>query len=98
MNEKMTRRSSGDKGRGKTNWTRVDALTQGELERSIAADPDADLAVDWTHARLVMPQRKESVHLRIDPDVLAWFRQQGQGYLTRMNAVLRAYMEAHRRH
>lgn len=43
-----------------------------------------------------MPQRKESIHLRIDPDVLTWFRQKGDGYLTRMNAVLRAYMDAHR--
>jgi uncharacterized protein (DUF4415 family) len=39
---------------------------------------------------------KESVHLRIDPDVLPWFRQKGQGYLTRMNAVLRAYLDAQR--
>lgn len=97
MDEKTTRKSLHGKRKGKTDWARVDAITEGELERSIAADTDADVAVDWTKARLVMPQRKESVHLRVDPDVLAWFRQQGQGYLTRMNAVLRAYMEAQRR-
>lgn len=97
MNEKTTRRPLDGKRKGKTDWARVDAITERELERSIAADPDADVAVDWTKARLVMPRRKESVHLRVDPDVLAWFRQQGQGYLTRMNAVLRAYMEGQRR-
>jgi len=87
----------GDVRGDRTDWARVDAMTEEELERNIAADPDADIPdPDWTHARLVMPQRKESVHLRIDPDVLSWFRAQGQGYLTRMNAVLRAYMEAHR--
>jgi uncharacterized protein (DUF4415 family) len=41
-----------------------------------------------------MPPGKKSVHLRVDADVLEWFRAQGKGYLTRMNAVLRSYMEA----
>jgi uncharacterized protein (DUF4415 family) len=50
----------------------------------------------WRHARVVVPPRKKSVHLRVDADVLAWFRAQGRGYLTRMNAVLRSYMEAHK--
>ena len=98
MSEKIIKRSLAGKRKGKTDWARVDALTEKELERSIAADADADVAVDWAKARLVMPQRKESVHLRIDPDVLAWFKQQGRGYLTRMNAVLRAYMDAQHRH
>lgn len=40
--------------------------------------------------------RKEQLTLRIDSDVLDWFRKQGQGYQTKINALLRAYMEAHR--
>lgn len=97
MSEKITRRRLADKQKGKTDWARVDAMTEEELERVVAADPDADVsAADWTQARLVMPQRKGSIHLRIDPEVLGWFKQQGKGYLTRMNAVLRAYYEAHR--
>jgi uncharacterized protein (DUF4415 family) len=40
--------------------------------------------------------RKEQLTLRIDSDVLDWFRKQGQGYQTRINALLRAYMEAHK--
>jgi uncharacterized protein (DUF4415 family) len=51
----------------------------------------------WQQARLVMPARKKSVHLRLDEDVLEWFKAQGPRHLTRMNAVLRAYMEAHRK-
>ena len=39
--------------------------------------------------------RKAMLSLRVDADVLAWFRAQGEGYQTRMNALLRAYMEAH---
>ena len=52
----------------------------------------------WRNAKLVMPGElgKVSVHLRLDPDVLAWFKSKGKGHLTRMNAVLRAYYEAHR--
>jgi len=49
----------------------------------------------WHHAKVVVPPGKTSVHLRLDKDVLAWFKAQGRGHLTRMNAVLRAYMEAH---
>ena len=34
--------------------------------------------------------------IRLDADVLAWMKSQGRGYQTRINAVLRAYYEAHR--
>ena len=98
MSGKITRRKLGEIREDRTDWARVDAMTEKEQERAIAADSDADIpGVDWTKARLVLPQRKESVHLRVDPDVLHWYRQQGRGYLTRMNAVLRAYYEAHRK-
>ena len=54
-------------------------------------DPDF-----WENARVVYPEpTKKSVHLRLDTDVLEWFRDQGKGHLTRMNAVLRSYMDAH---
>jgi uncharacterized protein (DUF4415 family) len=45
-----------------------------------------------------MPAGKTSVHLRLDSDVVEWFRAHGKGHLTRMNAVLRAYVEAHKQH
>ena len=58
------------------------------------AEPDEQF---WRDARVVMPPRgKTSVHLRLDTDVLEWFKLQGRGHLTRMNAVLRSYMEAHK--
>ncbi len=72
--------------RGALAPTRPDA-EEIELDRSF-----------WDHARLIpaLAPKKSSVHLRIDNDVLAWFRRQGRGHLTRMNAVLRAYFEANR--
>jgi uncharacterized protein (DUF4415 family) len=52
----------------------------------------------WRNARVVMPPlNKMSVHLRLDAEVLEWFRGQGRGHLSRMNAVLRSFMEAHKR-
>jgi uncharacterized protein (DUF4415 family) len=48
----------------------------------------------WNSARVVMPPGKSSVHLRVDSDVLEWFKARGKGHLTRMNAVLRSYVEA----
>jgi BrnA antitoxin of type II toxin-antitoxin system len=59
--------------------------------------PAVELDEDfWRHAQVVVPPGKTSIHLRVDTDVLASFKAQGRGHLTRMNAVLRAYMEAHK--
>lgn len=74
-----------ERARGKTG-TRADAP---------AHSVDDDF---WRTARVTMPPPgKASVHLRLDADVLAWFREQGRGHHSRMNAVLRSFMEAHRR-
>jgi uncharacterized protein (DUF4415 family) len=60
--------------------------------------PAVELEDDfWRHARIVVLPGETSVHLQLDADVLAWFKAQGRGHLTRMNAVLRAYLEAHKR-
>ena len=56
-------------------------------------EPDEEF---WANARLVLPSGKSSVHLRLDTDVLDWFKAQGKGHLTRINAVLRSYAEAHK--
>jgi uncharacterized protein (DUF4415 family) len=50
----------------------------------------------WQTAQVVMPPGRASVHLRVDSDVLEWFKAQGKGHLTRMNAVLRSYVAAHK--
>ena len=48
----------------------------------------------WKSARVVMPKGKTSVHLRLDSDVVEWFKAHGKGHLTSMNAVLRAFVDA----
>jgi uncharacterized protein (DUF4415 family) len=78
-----------------TDWAKVDAVTQEELERLIAEDEDERHTVpDWTRARLVMGKR--SVNLRLEPDIIEFFKAQGGGHIRRMQAVLRAYVDAHR--
>src|SRR6185437_14058887 len=69
----MTKRLASAR-KGKTDWRRVRALRDDDVERAVASDPDSNVInPDWAQARLVLPQRKESVHLRLDSDVLAWF-------------------------
>jgi len=86
----------GDSG---TDLKRVDAMTDAELERTIAEDEDElDLHPDWTQAKLVMPEPKQSVHLRLEQDVVEYFKGYGKGHISRMQAVLKAYVNAHRPH
>jgi uncharacterized protein (DUF4415 family) len=48
----------------------------------------------WRAARLTMPEPKDRLTIRIDHDVVQWLKQQGSGYQTRINAILRSYMNA----
>jgi uncharacterized protein (DUF4415 family) len=76
----------------------VESLAPGVVPRAEAAAAAAsDVAkVVRRIARKGLPQpaRKAAISLRVDPEVLDWFRTQGPGYQTRMNAVLRAYVDA----
>lgn len=72
---------------------------RGDAVETAPDAPEVELDAEfWRNARLVMPdqQRKTSIHLRVDSDVLSWFREEGKGHLTRMNAVLKAYVDAQR--
>lgn len=96
-----TRRRLADRRRGETDWERVDALTDAEIEAAVAEDADAAplLGDDfWAHADLVTPAGpKERITLRLDQEVLDYFRGAGRGYQTRINAVLRAFVRERRR-
>jgi uncharacterized protein (DUF4415 family) len=93
MKEKRTGTTSAKEG---NNWKRHRALTDRQIRRAIETDPDArptDVNF-WKSARVVMPRTKQRITIRLDTDLLEWFRKQ-KGYQTRMNAVLRSYMQAH---
>ena len=95
-----TERYDPRKHRDQSDWARVDRLTDAEIEAAVASDPDAApiLTEEWfRHAKWIPPLIKKGVFLRLDPDLLAWFKAGGPGYQTRINRVLRAYMLAHRK-
>ena len=77
----------------------VEALRERGQDPTRSDAPEAEpLGADfWKSARVVMPPGKTSVHLRLDSDVVEWFKARGKGHLTRMNAVLRAYVNAEKR-
>lgn len=70
------------------------ALPDEQIDRSDI--PELDDAF-FANAELMQPATKQQVTIRFDTDVLAWFKAQGKGYQSRMNAVLRAYMQSRRR-
>jgi len=91
----LTRRPDGtyQEVEGKTDWARL--ATKPEEDIDYSDIPELTEAF-WDEAKVVMPESKRPVFLRLDGDVLQWFKQQGRGYQTRINAILRAYMKAHK--
>lgn len=81
--------------RGKTDWAAFDAITDEQIEDAIKNDPDwqefKDL--DWDEAVLVIPPKKKAISIRVDEDVLDFFKHEGAGYQRRINAVLRSYVQ-----
>jgi uncharacterized protein (DUF4415 family) len=95
-NERIVTRKWGDRRKGKTDFARLAKLTDEEIEKSIANDPDwAEFKdLDWSQAVFVLPPKKTAISIRVDEDVLDFFKKQGAGYQRRINAVLRSYMNA----
>lgn len=79
-----------------TDWERLRRLDDAELHTAIEADSDAPATDEafWKDAKVVWPRPKETVTIRLDADLLAWLRRE-RGYQTRINAILRTYMQAH---
>ncbi len=84
-------------GADKTDWNKLAAKTEEEIEAAAMSDPDALPLSDEEWARAIETTRKKYIHLGVDEDVLGWFKKQGRGYQTRINAVLRRYVEARRK-
>jgi uncharacterized protein (DUF4415 family) len=79
--------------RGKTDWAAFDALTDEQIEAAVRKDPDAvPLDFDWSEAVLVIPPKKKAISIRVDEDVLDFFKTDGDGYQRRINAVLRSFV------
>ena len=85
MNAKDSKKKSG------TDWQFLHNATDDDIDFSDIPPLGPDF---WKKAVVRMPQKKESLTLRLDHDVLVWFRGTGRGYQTKMNAILRSYMRS----
>ena len=92
MKEKRTGGVSNKEG---TDWKRLRARSDREVRRGVTKDGEVHPtdAGFWKGARVVMPKAKQTITIRLDADLLDWLRRQ-KGYQTRINAVLRTYMDA----
>jgi uncharacterized protein (DUF4415 family) len=90
-----------ERGETRSDWERVRAMTEEELERAIADDPDSDPPLleppeGWPHFGMIMTPKtaKKLISLRLDQEVIEHFRAMGAGYQTMMNGVLLSYVRA----
>ncbi|TVQ20415.1 MAG: hypothetical protein EA367_08630 [Leptolyngbya sp. DLM2.Bin15] len=89
MNNKFTSSNS------QTDWQRLDAMQDDDIDFSDCPEVTPEMFAQAVVRRgLPVTKAKAQVTLRIDSDVLAWFKSQGRGYQTHINQLLRAYMEA----
>jgi uncharacterized protein (DUF4415 family) len=75
----------------KTNWAQVDALADEEIDTSDIPPLDESF---FANAQVRLPRPKQTVTIRLDADVVEWFKRGGKGYQTHINAVLRTYVSA----
>ena len=82
------------RGESETDWARVDAMPQAEVDR-LAEEEDGPLPEGWEQSIFLgSALAKRDIHIRLDADVLDWFKAQGKGYQTRINSVLRAFVQS----
>ncbi len=85
------------RGEDRSDWEASQRMSQAEVER-LADEDDGPLPEGWQETVMIgLPPRKKPVHIRLDADVLDWFRAQGPRYQTRINAVLRTFVQSRQR-
>jgi uncharacterized protein (DUF4415 family) len=97
LDEILAKRAKGEESL--TDWARVDAMTDEDILQNMRDDPDwADfIDIDWSKAQVVYPQAKKAISIRLDGDVVDFFKATGKGYQTRINAVLRSFIDEQRK-
>jgi uncharacterized protein (DUF4415 family) len=84
--------------KSETDWKRIDAMKDEDIDFSEIPEATPEMFARAVLRRNFVPiPRKKQLTLRIDSDVVDWYKQQGRGYQTRINALLRAYMQEHQR-
>jgi uncharacterized protein (DUF4415 family) len=95
----ITRRLAADLKRGKTNRDRLRGKTDEEIADAVDRDRDtARIDIDWSRADVVFPEPKQVISIRLDRDIVEYFKRSGRGYQTKINAVLRSYVQHEKRY
>jgi uncharacterized protein (DUF4415 family) len=90
-------RKSATSKKSRTDWGRLKKMSDTEIDLSESPELTPEMFARAVVRRGLRPvERKAQLTLRVDHDVLEWFRKRGRGYQTQINALLRAYMEAHK--
>jgi len=91
-------RKSSTSRKSKTDWKRLDAMKDEDIDFSDIPEVTPEMFARGIVRRGFKPViRKKQLTLRVDGDVVEWYQKQGPGYQTRINSLLRAYMEEHAR-
>ncbi len=88
----MRKANAKEKRSSQSDWARVDGMNDADIDYSEIAELDDKFL---KKAQLILPENKVKVTMRLDPEVLNWFKNQGKGYQTKINAVLKSYIQAH---
>jgi uncharacterized protein (DUF4415 family) len=91
MNGRIMRINSKQRTNGATNLKRLRAMPDSAIDYSDIPRLNKSF---WKTAKLTMPEPKDRLTIRVDHDVVQWLKKRGRGYQTRINAILRSYMEA----
>ena len=92
-------KKKGPSRKSRTDWDRVDKMQDNEIDMSDNPEVSPEMfAKSIVRKGLKPAKRKTQITLRIDEDVLTWFKKQGPGYQTHINSLLKAYKEAHQEH
>lgn len=84
--------------RSRTDWKRLDSLKNDKIDLSDTPELTPEMFARAIVRRGLKPaRRKQQLTIRVDSDVLEWYKKKGPGYQTRINALLRAYMQEHPR-
>ena len=86
-------KTNNSKKKSKTDWDKLNSMSDSEINYSDIPELGDSF---FKTGKLKMPKTKPRISIRLDADVLEWFKSYGTGYQTRINAVLRMYMETHK--
>jgi uncharacterized protein (DUF4415 family) len=98
MSAKSSQRRSATRRDADAKLQRLAKMSDAAIDAAVATDPDwtMETVIDWSQAEIVAPPRKQAISIRLDEDLIAFFKIEGPGYQRRINAVLRSYMAQRR--